>query len=283
MNRIDGRAIAAEIGERVGADAAALRERGVEPALAVVVPTKDPSAASYVRVLDRAAQRVGVTTVVHTLADATAAEELPTLLDGLSADPAVHGIVVQTPLPGGWTAAEIGQRVAPAKDVDGMNPLSAGRVALGLPAYAPATAAAVLEILRHTGTELRGRRAVVIGRSPVVGKPAALLLLAEDATVTVCHSRTVDLAAVARTAEILVVAIGRPRFVGPDFVAPGATVIDVGTTWVDSEDGSGGGMVGDVDGDAVAGHAGALTPVPGGVGPVTTMVLLRNTVAAAGA
>jgi methylenetetrahydrofolate dehydrogenase (NADP+)/methenyltetrahydrofolate cyclohydrolase len=202
---------------------------------------------------------------------------LTAVLDRLAADPTVHGIMVQTPLPAGLTAAEAGEHIPVAKDVDGMNPTSLGRLALGLPCFAPATAAAVLEILRRADVKLSGQRVVVIGRSAVVGKPAALLLLAEHATVTICHSRTADLAAVAHEADVVVAAVGRAKMVTAGYVRPGAVVIDVGTNVTDD------GLVGDVDGDAVAATAGALTPVPGGVGPVTTMLLLRHTVEAAGA
>ncbi len=183
--------------------------------------------------------------------------------------------MVQTPLPVALSPADLTARIPPRKDVDGMNPTSAGRVLHGRPAFAPATAGAVLEILRRGGIAVAGARAVVIGRSAAVGKPAALLLLAEHATVTVCHSRTRDLAGIASQADILVVAVGRPRMVGPSFVRPGATVIDVGATFEQVR------PVGDVDHDRVAPVAGAVTPVPGGVGPVTTMLLLRHTVAAA--
>jgi len=173
------------------------------------------------------------------------------------------------------TADEVGAHIPPGKDVDGMNPVSLGRLALGLPAFAPATAAAVVEVLRRGEIPMSGARACVIGRSPVVGKPAALLLLAENATVTICHTRTRDLATVAHEADIIVAAAGRPGLVRAGFVRPGATVVDVGTNVTDH------GLVGDVDVDAIAGLAGAVTPVPGGVGPVTTMLLLRNTVQAA--
>jgi methylenetetrahydrofolate dehydrogenase (NADP+)/methenyltetrahydrofolate cyclohydrolase len=214
---------------------------------------------------------------VHRLPGPAGPGEITGRLAGLSADPAVHGIICQTPLPPGSTLAAVGQAIDVAKDVDGANPASLGQLAAGLPGvFPPATAAAVLEIIGREGVTLRGRRAVVVGRSIVVGKPAALLLLAEDATVTICHSHTRDLAAVCREAEVLVVAAGRPELIGPDYVAPGAVVIDVGTNPV-----PGGGLVGDVDTAGVTGIAGLLTPVPGGVGPVTTAMLIQHTVAAA--
>lgn len=274
---VDGRAIAAGLAEQTAATAAGLRTAGTVPALAVLLPTDDPGAAWYVRSIERAATRAGVSVQVHRLAGLAGPDGISGRLAELSADPAVHGIICQTPLPPGSTLATVGQAIDVAKDVDGANPASLGRLASGLPgAFPPATAAAVLEILRQEGVALRGRRAVVVGRSTVVGKPAALLLLAEDATVTIGHSRTRDLAAVCREAEVLVVAAGRAGLIGPDHVAPGAVVIDVGTNPA-----PGGGLAGDVDAAAVTGIAALLTPVPGGVGPVTTAVLIRHTVLAA--
>ena len=271
---IDGRAIAARITEETAGQAAALRDRGVIPALAIVVPNDDPGTAWYVRSLQRQAARTLVECQVRRPVSAAA------MLDdlaGLSADPAVHGIIGQTPLPAGLTPAGAGAAIAVAKDVDGANPASLGGVAAGVPgAFAPATAAAVMEILAHEGIDPAGRPAVVVGRSTVVGKPAALLLLAASATVTVAHSRTRDLARVGREAEILVVAAGRPHLIGADHVAPGAVVIDVGTNAT-----ADGGLTGDVDTAAVRPIAAAVTPVPGGVGPVTTAQLLRQTVRAA--
>ena len=273
---IDGRAIAARVTDQAIGEAAALRDAGVTPVLAIVVANDDPGTAWYVRSLQRQAARTGVEVDVHQVLSAAATM---TTLARLSADPAIHGIICQTPLPAGLTAVEVGAAIALAKDVDGANPASLGGVAAGeRGAFAPATAAAVMEILAHEGIDPVGRPAVVVGRSTVVGKPAALLLLAASATVTVAHSRTRDLAGVCRGAEILVVAAGRPRLIGPDHVAPGAVVIDVGTN--PTEDG---GLTGDVDTAAVRPVASAVTPVPGGVGPVTTAQLLWHTVRAAAA
>jgi methylenetetrahydrofolate dehydrogenase (NADP+) / methenyltetrahydrofolate cyclohydrolase len=274
MSRVlDGRAVAATIRADVTTRAGALTARGVTPTLAIVLPTEDESAAWYVRSLQRAADKVGIRCQVSK----PAAEAVVGDLDALSAAADVHGVMCQTPLPEGLTLAGVGAHIAVEKDVDGANPESLGRLAAGVAdTFAPATAAAVLEILQASDVPLSGRRAVVVGRSTVVGKPAALLLLAQNATVTVCHSRTVDLPAVARTAEILVAAIGRAKMLGAEYVAPGAVVVDVGTNPT-----SDGGLVGDVDADAIADIAGALTPVPGGVGPVTTALLLRNVVIAA--
>ena len=272
---IDGRAIAGELREDLKAQVAVLRERGVAPHLAVAVLGDDPAARSYVRAIERAAAAVDAVCTVHRLPDTAGEDDLGTLLDALGADGSVHGVIVQTPLPAGLDITAIGARIRVEKDVDGLNPTSAGRLALGLPSYPPATAAAVMEAAHRAGIELRGTRAVVIGRSAVVGKPVALLLLREDATVTLCHSRTVALPAVAREADLLVVAVGRARMVGADYVRPGAVVIDVGINEVEGK------MVGDVDAVAVAEIAGAITPVPGGIGPLTNVMLLRNTITAA--
>jgi methylenetetrahydrofolate dehydrogenase (NADP+)/methenyltetrahydrofolate cyclohydrolase len=272
---IDGRAIAATVSDEVATAAAALREGGVVPTLAVVVPTADEATAWYVRSIQRAAAKVGVDCRVDQLDSPTAAD-ITRRLDALSADPGVHGIICQTPLPDGVRLDEVGGHIAPRKDVDGANPTSLGRLATGLPTFAPATAAAVLEILRREEVPLLGTRTVVVGRSTVVGKPVALLLLAEHATVTVCHSRTVDLPGVCADADVLVAAVGRTHLIGADYVKKGAVIVDVGTNPTPD-----GGLAGDVDPDAVADRAGALTPVPGGVGPVTTMLLLRHTVDAA--
>ncbi|MFD0558734.1 methenyltetrahydrofolate cyclohydrolase /5,10-methylenetetrahydrofolate dehydrogenase (NADP+) [Stackebrandtia endophytica] len=275
MRTIDGRAIAKTIAAEVTAEAEKLTADGVVPTLAVVVPTDDEATAWYVRSIERTAARVGITCRTERLTDPSAAD-LISLLDELSADDSVHGIICQTPLPDGVTLAEVGEHIAVGKDVDGANPASLGRLAAGLDTFAPATAAAVAEILRQEKVELTGKQAVIIGRSMVVGKPAALLLLADNATVTVCHSRTRDLPQVCATADVVVAAVGRAEMVTADYLKQGAIVIDVGTNPTDD-----GGLVGDVDAAAVAERAGALTPVPGGVGPVTTMLLMRHTVQAA--
>jgi methylenetetrahydrofolate dehydrogenase (NADP+) / methenyltetrahydrofolate cyclohydrolase len=272
MTRIDGRAAAAAINAETAAAVAAL---GVTPVLTIVLPTADESSAWYVRSIRRAAEKAGIRCDVEELADPDAVT-LTGRLAELSADPGVHGIICQTPLPAGVRPEEVGSFIDPSKDVDGANPASLGRLASGLPAYPPATAAAVMELLHREKIDLTGRRVVVVGRSLVVGKPVALLLLAENATVTVCHSRTADLPAVCREADVLVAAVGRPGLIDASYVRDGAVVIDVGTN--PTADGS---IVGDVD-PAVEEVAGAITPVPGGVGPVTTALLLRHTVRAAG-
>ncbi len=273
---INGRAIAAAMHERTAGLAAGLRERGIVPTLAVVVATEDEGAAWYVQSIARAADTAGIDCHIHRLPSA-GRQPVVNLLGQLSADPTVHGISCQTPLPAGLALATAGASIAVRKDVDGANPASLGMLAAGLPgAFPPATAAAVMEILRHQHVPLHGRRAVIVGRSAVVGKPAALLLLAANATVTICHSRTRDLAEVCQEADVLVVAIGQPEMLGADYVAPGAVVIDVGIN-----PGGNDRMVGDVNAAAVAGIAAAITPVPGGVGPVTTAQLLSHTIRAA--
>ena len=271
MRLIDGRAIATALRDQVAAEIARL---GRAPVLAVVVPTSDEATAWYVRSIQRTAARVGVDCQLHQLI-APSAESIAQCLAALSADAEVDGIICQTPLPPGVSLQAAGEHVEPGKDVDGASPVSLGRLAAGMTAFAPATAAAVLHILRSENVPLSGARAVVVGRSTVVGKPAALLLLAENATVTVCHSRTADLASVCAQADVLVAAVGRAGLIGAEHIKPGAVVIDVGTN-----PGPDGSMLGDVDA-AGTGAASALTPVPGGVGPVTTMTLMAHTVRAA--
>jgi methylenetetrahydrofolate dehydrogenase (NADP+) / methenyltetrahydrofolate cyclohydrolase len=273
---LEGKKSAAAIREEAAAMVQELRTAGTVPGLALVLATADESAAWYTRAIARAGEKVGIDVRVERLADDASAAVVRSALQRLSADDTVHGIILQTPLPPGVDGVEVATAIAPEKDVDGANPVSIGRLTAGLPAFAPATAAAVMRILDDHGVELAGRRTVVVGRSLVVGKPAAMLLLERDATVTICHSRTRDLAARTSEAEVLVAAVGRPRMLGAEHVGAGAVVIDVGTT--PDEDGN---LVGDVDAEAVTGHAGALTPVPGGVGPVTTALLLLNTVTAA--
>jgi methylenetetrahydrofolate dehydrogenase (NADP+)/methenyltetrahydrofolate cyclohydrolase len=267
---LSGRELAASIRAEVAAAASSLTAAGRQPRLAVVTATSDESSAWYVRQLSSASAKVGIACDVVTVAD-----RIEEALAGLSADSGVHGIILQTPLPGGAKLADLAGAIDPAKDVDGANPVSLGRLVTGLPAFPPATAAAVLRLLDHHDISLEGRRAVVVGRSAIVGKPVAHLLLDRNATVTICHSRTPDLAAVTATAEVLVVAVGRAGLIGPGHVTPGTVVVDVGTNATPD-----GGLAGDVD-PAVASVAGALTPVPGGVGPVTTALLLHHVVQAA--
>ncbi len=283
---LSGRELAAEIRAATATRAAELTAAGRPSRLAVVTAAADEASAWYVRSLARAAAKAGIACDITDLVpneperpesqQATVAG-IQAALTTLSSDPTVHGILLETPLPGGARLAELASFIDPAKDVDGANPVSLGRLMTGLQAFAPATAAAVLALLDFHQVALSGRRAVVVGRSAVVGKPVAQLLIDQDATVTVCHSRTADLASVTREAEVLVVAAGRAGLIGPGHVAAGATVIDVGTNAT-----ADGGLAGDVD-PAVAEVAGALSPVPGGVGPVTTALLLRHVTEAASA
>jgi methylenetetrahydrofolate dehydrogenase (NADP+)/methenyltetrahydrofolate cyclohydrolase len=271
---LTGRELATQIRTAAATRAAELTVAGRQPRLAVVTATDDEASAAYVRSIANAAGKEGI--ACDLLRTTTAAGVSATLAQ-LADDPEVHGVMLQTPLPDGAQLADLARAIPVAKDVDGASPESLGRLAAGLPAFAPATAEAVLALLDHYQVQLHGRRAVVVGRSVVVGKPVAHLLLDRHATVTISHSRTADLAAVTREADVLVVAAGRAGLVGPDDVSPGATVIDVGTNVT-----ADGRLVGDVD-PAAAAVAGALSPVPGGVGPVTTAVLLRHVVEAAAA
>ena len=272
---IDGRAVAANVRERVAAEVAQLRAEGATPGLATVLVGEDPASHVYVRMKRKACQEVGIASIHHELAADTPAAELHDLLQGLNEDAEVSGILLQLPLPGHLEAGEMTGLIAPEKDVDGLTPLSAGMLAQGRPGLLPCTPAGIMELLAHSGVALEGARAVVIGRSQLVGKPLAQLLLAADATVTQCHSRTRDLAAVCREADVLVAAVGRPGTVTGEMVREGAVVIDVGTNRTED------GLVGDVDFDSVAAKAGAITPVPGGVGPMTIAMLLSNTARAA--
>jgi methylenetetrahydrofolate dehydrogenase (NADP+)/methenyltetrahydrofolate cyclohydrolase len=274
---LDGGPVAADIRAGVAAAAERLRGSGIQPTLALVAATADEPAHWYARAITGAAGQAGLAVRLADLGPDATADQLAGQLRELAADPGVHGIILQTPLPGGAPAGGLSSLIPPGKDVDGASPLSAGRLLAGLPAFAPATAAAVLTLLDGYDVPLAGRHAVVVGRSMVVGKPVAHLLLARDATVTICHSRTRDLPALTRQADVLVAAAGRPGLIGKEHIRPGAVVVDVGTT-----PGAGGKLTGDVDSDAVSTLAAALSPVPGGVGPVTTATLLRHTVTAAG-
>ncbi|MEV4321427.1 bifunctional 5,10-methylenetetrahydrofolate dehydrogenase/5,10-methenyltetrahydrofolate cyclohydrolase [Microbispora rosea] len=274
---LSGKELAASIRAEAAERAAALAADGRPPKLAVVVATADESSAWYVRSIARAAEKAGIACDIVDLGAEAAPGLIRDRLTALSADDAVHGIILQTPLPQGAKLEDLAGAIAFEKDVDGANPLSLGRLAAGLPAFAPATAEAVVAILDHHEVDLTGLHVAVVGRSTVVGKPAAHLLLDRNATVTVCHSRTRELPAVTSAADVVVAAVGRAGLITAEHVRAGAVVVDVGTN--PTEDG---GLVGDVDAVAVADKAGALTPVPGGVGPVTTALLLRHTVNAAG-
>jgi len=271
---IDGKEIARELGEANAARAEALKKAGVEPTLAILTPAGDPNAAAYARSLAKAGTKRGLVVRTVELPDGVGPEDFGKLLK--EAETGAHGVLVMRPLPKGLDPDTVDSLVDPTKDVDGVHPVNAGLLALGRPRFVPATARAVHHLLKTTGVELVGKRAVVIGRSNIVGKPLFQLLLAEHLTVTVCHSRTVDLPGVAREAEVLAVAVGRAQMVTPDYVKPGAVVLDAGYNWSDEL----GREQGDVHPDA-AEVAGWFTPVPGGVGPVTTQMLIENVLIAA--
>ncbi|MFE5708940.1 bifunctional 5,10-methylenetetrahydrofolate dehydrogenase/5,10-methenyltetrahydrofolate cyclohydrolase [Rhodococcus koreensis] len=277
MTRIlGGSDLAAAIRNDASVAAAALTEIGIRPKLAVVLATADESTAWYVRSIAGAARRTGIECDIVDFGPEATTEAIHAVLVELGHDPDVHGIILQTPLPDGTDLDLLREAINPGKDIDGTNPVSLGRLIAHLPAFAPATAQAVLALLDHHGIDLRGKTATVVGRSTVVGTPVAHLLVQRDATVTVCHRHTADLVAGTRSADIVVVAVGIPGLITAEHISDGAVVIDVGTTATDD-----GQLLGDVDADSVDGRAGALTPVPGGVGPVTTALLLNHTVDAA--
>ncbi|MGI8556781.1 MAG: bifunctional 5,10-methylenetetrahydrofolate dehydrogenase/5,10-methenyltetrahydrofolate cyclohydrolase [Solirubrobacteraceae bacterium] len=273
---IDGRAIGARLRNDIAVEVAAFAaQHGRPPGLATVLVGDDPGSAVYVAAKQRACGEAGIAARDLRRPASTTESELRRLLDELNADAAVSGVLLQLPLPGGLDGAALGSLIDARKDVDGLTPLSAGLLSLGLPGLRPCTPSGVMELLDSERCDLTGAEAVVIGRSNLFGKPMAQLLLARNATVTMCHSRTRDLAAVCARADVLVAAVGRPRMVRADWVKPGAIVIDVGVNRLAD------GLAGDVDFAAVSEVASAITPVPGGVGPMTIACLLRNTLAAA--
>ena len=281
---IDGKTIAARSQASTADEIARLRARGITPGLAVVILGDHPASRAYVRSKDKTCRELGMYSRKLELPASTTQEELLHLIAGLNADPAIHGILVQSPPPRHIDEAAVVRAIDPRKDVDGFHPLNVAALAMEDPsALVPCTPLGCLELLRAYDIPTRGARAVVVGRSLIVGKPMAMLLLAKgaDATVTVAHSRTADLAAVCREADILVAAIGRPKFLGAEHIRDGAVVIDVGINRVeDPADPRGYRLVGDVDFDAVAPKCRAITPVPGGVGPMTIAMLMGNTVRA---
>ena len=281
---IDGKEVARSIHEEVRKEAEKLRSRGIIPGLATVLVGDDPASRSYVKAKRKACEEDGIQSFHHPLPAETSQKELLTLITQLGEDPKVHGILVQLPLPAHIEENAVIRAIPPHKDVDGFHPENLGRLGLkGEEAlFAPCTPAGVLELLMRAEVPVSGARAVVLGRSKIVGLPAALLLLRNDATVTICHSRTKDLPAVTKEADILIAAIGRANFVTAEMVKPGAAVIDVGVNRVeDSSKKRGYRLVGDCDFEAVAEVAGCLTPVPGGVGPMTIAMLMKNTLRAA--
>ena len=273
---IDGKAAAAALRGDVAKEVARFRDAaGRAPGLATVLVGEDPASAVYVRSKGKATLEAGMESFQHKLPADTSEAELLALIDRLNADPAVDGILVQLPLPQHIDSTKVITRIDPDKDVDGFNPVNAGRLAIGLEGFVPCTPLGCLKLLRAELGSLSGRNAVVIGRSNIVGKPMAMLLIAESCTVTVAHSRTRDLPEVVRRADIVVAAVGRAQMVKADWLKPGCTVIDVGINRTDD------GLVGDVDFASASEIAGAITPVPGGVGPMTIACLIRNTLVSA--
>jgi len=272
---IDGVALSRKLRAEVAQRAAALKARGVVPGLAVILVGEDPASAVYVRNKVRACAEVGIRSLQETYPATLAEAELLARIAALNADPAVHGILVQQPLPKHISAARVVEAIAAAKDVDGFSVESAGRLVAAVPGFRPCTPWGCMRLIESTGIDLRGKNAVVIGRSNTVGKPMALLLLQKDATVTICHSRTPDLGEHTRRADVVVVAVGRANTLTAPMVKPGAVVIDVGMNRVEGK------LFGDVDFPAVSQIAGHITPVPGGVGPLTVTMLLRNTLVGA--
>lgn len=276
---IDGRAVAERLRERIATHTAQLAQHGLVPGLAVVLVGEDPASQVYVGSKTKQAAAAGIKHFDHRLPATSTTAQLIDLVQQLNAQPDVHGILVQLPLPNGVDSAAVLAVIDPAKDVDGFHAVNAGRLALGQPATVPCTPLGCLILIREVLPSLAGKRAVVVGRSNIVGKPMAQLLLQNDCTVTIAHSRTRDLPQLCREAEILVAAIGRPKAIAGDWIRPGAVVIDVGINRV-TVDGKNK-LVGDVDYEGALKHAGAITPVPGGVGPMTIACLLMNTVNAA--
>lgn len=279
-----GEPVARAVEAGLEARLAALAKRGVQPKLVLCSVGEDPASRVYLRRKEEAAARVGIAVEQRRWAASDSPDGVQRALEDAGRDDAVHGVLLQLPLPEGWDAQTLQESLPPAKDVDGLHPENAGRLALGLPGLVPCTPLGVLALLRHYEIPLAGRHAVVMGRSAIVGRPLSLLLSARevDATVTVLHSRSREAASIARQADVLIAAIGRPRFVTAEFVRPGAAVVDVGIHRAETPGPDGKRrLVGDVDADAVAAVAGALSPVPGGVGPLTVAFLLANTVLAA--
>ncbi len=273
---LDGKAVAAQLRAEVAEGVAELKDRGIPVRLDVILVGDDPASATYVRMKQRDCEEVGIESRAHRFAADVSEKKLAALVEELNTDPRVSGFFIQLPLPERLDAMPLVSAIDPSKDVDGLSPLNAGRLSIGLPSLLPCTPHGVVQLLRRSGVEISGKETVVIGRSNLVGKPLAQLLLRENATVTVCHSRTRDLPEVTRRAEILVVAAGRREMVGAEYVREGAVVVDVGIHGRE-----GGGLVGDVRFDEVEPVASRITPVPGGVGPMTRAMLLHNTLQAA--
>lgn len=272
---LSGKEIGQQIRESLQADVAELMEKGVKPGLAVVLVGNHPASESYVKGKIKACEEVGLYSELHRLAETVTEEELLKVVNQLNNDPSIDGILVQLPLPKHINADLVNQAISPNKDVDGFTPVNVGRMHIGEECFLPCTPHGVMKMIEKTGVSVKGKHAVVIGRSNIVGKPMAMLLLAAGATVTICHSQTQDLAAFTKQADFIIAAVGKPKFVTADMVKPGASVYDVGINRVEGK------LVGDVDFEGVSEVADYLTPVPGGVGPMTITMLLWNTVLSA--
>lgn len=272
---IDGSKVSSDIKAELAQEVAGLKNQGIQPCLAVVLVGEDPASQVYVKNKEKACEQIGIRSIKHEMPASTSQKELLDLVKTLNDDGAVNGILVQLPLPSAIDEHAVLLAIDPAKDVDGFHPVNVGALMIGNPVFQPCTPSGVIELLKRYKIEIAGSHAVVVGRSNIVGKPVAMLLLHNHATVEICHSKTKDLAAETGRADILIAAIGKPKFVTADMVRPGAAVIDVGVNRTDQ------GLCGDVDFESVKEVASAITPVPGGVGPMTIAMLMRNTVAAA--
>ncbi|TPE68911.1 bifunctional methylenetetrahydrofolate dehydrogenase/methenyltetrahydrofolate cyclohydrolase FolD [Halalkalibacterium halodurans] len=272
---LDGKALAAKKRDELKSEVTKLKERGITPGLAVILVGNDPASTVYVRSKQKACEQIGIYSVLKELPASTSEEELLTEIDRLNNDPTIHGILVQLPLPEQISEQAVIERISPAKDVDGFHPISVGRMMIGEDTFLPCTPFGVLVMLQEANVEIAGKHVVVVGRSNIVGKPVGQLMLNEHATVTYCHSRTKYLTEITKQADILIVAVGRARFIDASHVKEGAVVIDVGINRVDGK------LCGDVDFESVREVASHLTPVPGGVGPMTITMLLANTIQAA--
>lgn len=273
---IDGKKISQEIKDELKEKVAHLKEQGTEIALAVIQVGEDPASSVYVRNKKRACEYIGIKSVAYEVPEATTQEELLEIIHKCNENPEINGILVQLPLPKHIDEDTVIKAIAPEKDVDGFHPQSVGAMTIGEPGFLPCTPAGIIQLLKRSGIEIEGKECVIVGRSNIVGKPMALLLLRENGTVTICHSRTKDLREVTKRADILVVAIGKPKFIDETYVKEGAVVIDVGIHRNENNK-----LCGDVDYDKVAPHTTAITPVPGGVGPMTIAMLMNNCVESA--
>lgn len=271
---IDGKQVAASIREELKREVELLCKEGRKPGLAVIIVGSDPASQTYVRAKAKACREIGMHSEVYELSEQTTEAELLDKIDALNNANHIHGILVQLPLPAGIDEQAVIERIDPQKDVDGFHVINAGKLSVGQKGFLPCTPAGVIELIHRTGQSIVGKHVVVIGRSNIVGKPVSLLALAENATVTICHSKTTNLQDITKQADILITAIGRPGMITADMVKEGATVIDVGINRVDGK------LVGDVDYQHVSAKAGWITPVPGGVGPMTITMLLKNTLEA---